>query len=262
MTSKTVGTKFALVMLTAAVCLLTPPARAQQSQNSQQPPAQTHDAMAGMDMSGTQRGSDQNSDAAKAANDAMSDHDMDMGAHMFMTDLRPANAADEKRADEILATLRPAIAKYKDYHVALAEGFQIFLPNIPQKIYHFTNYGAAFEARFQFDAAHPTSLLYKKTADGYELVGAMYTAPRNATLDDLNARVPLSVARWHKHVNLCFPPRNASLQQVGQKGFGFRGSIATEDACEQAGGHWVPQIFGWMVHVYPYESDPARVWAH
>jgi hypothetical protein len=52
------------------------------------------------------------------------------------------------------------------------------------------------------------------------------------------------------------------LQQVDLKEFGFRGSIATEEACEQAGGRWFPQIFGWMVHVYPYETDPAKVWAH
>ena len=93
-----------------------------------------------MDMGGAQHDSDKNPDAAKAANDGMSDQDMDMGAHMFMTDLRPANAADEKRAAEILADLRPAIEKYKDYRVALADGLQIFLPNVPQKIYHFTNY--------------------------------------------------------------------------------------------------------------------------
>ena len=259
MTTKICSNAFTVALL-AAVSLLALPARAQQPQ----PPAsQSHDSMARMDMSGAQHGADNNnSDVAKAANDAMADHDMDMGAHMFMTDLHPANAADEKRADEVLAILRPAIAKYKDYHVALAEGFQIFLPNVPQKIYHFTNYGAAFEARYQFDPARPTSLLYKKTADGYELVGAMYTAPRSATLDDLNARIPLSVARWHKHVNLCFPPRGATFQQVDQKEFGFRGNIATEDACEQAGGRWYPQIFNWMVHVYPYETDPAKIWAH
>lgn len=257
MTTKLNNARLGVAML--AVSLLALPALAQQSQ---QPAAQNHDSMAGMDMSGAQHGGENNSDVARAANDAMSDHDMDMGAHMFMTDLRPANAADEKRADEVLAILRPAIAKYKDYHLALAEGFQIFLPNVPQKIYHLTNYGAAFEARYQFDPARPTSLLYKKTADGYELVGAMYTASKSATLDDLNARIPLSVARWHKHVNLCFAPRSATFQQVDQREFGFRGSIATEDACEQAGGRWYPQIFNWMVHVYPYETDPAKIWAH
>jgi hypothetical protein len=264
MTSKTFSTRVAVIVVAAAMGLLTLPALSQQSQDSRQSAArnQNRDGMPGMDMSGMQHGSDQNPDAAKAANDAMSDHDMDMGAHMFMTDLRPANAADQKRATEVLAVLRPAIEKYKDYRVALAEGFQIFLPDVPQPHYHFTNYAYAFEARGEFNPAHPTSLLYKKTKDGYELEGAMYTAPKSATEDDLNARIPLSVARWHKHVNLCFPPKGATFQQVDQREFGFRGAIATQDACEQAGGRWYPQIFNWMVHVYPYETDPAKIWAH
>jgi hypothetical protein len=256
--------KFAVFLVAAGTSLLAPsfaPALlAQQSPTSQSSPARAHDSMPGMDMG--QHDSDKNPDATKAANDAMSDHDMDMSAHMYMTALRPANSGDEKRAEEILAQLRPAIEKYKDYRVALADGFQIFMPNIPQSHYHFTNYAYAMEAGFVFNPAHPTSLLYKKTTDGYELEGAMYTARKLATEDDLNARVPLSVARWHKHTNLCLPPKNASLQNVDFKEFGLRGSIATEEACEQAGGRWFPQIFGWMVHVYPYESDPSKIWAH
>jgi hypothetical protein len=179
-----------------------------------------------------------------------------------MTDLRPANANDEERAAEILSALRPAIEKYRDYKVALAEGFQIFLPNVPQDHYHFTNYRYAFEAQVAFDAAHPTSLLYKKTADGYELEGAMYTAPKRASEEELNERVPLSVARWHKHVNFCMPQKGTAWQQVNWKQFGMRGTIATEAACEQAGGVWRAQVFGWMVHVYPYETDAAKIWAH
>jgi hypothetical protein len=186
---------------------------------------------------------------------------MDMGAHMFMTALRPENPADDKRAAQLVATLREAIAKYQDYKVALADGFQIFHAEVPQDHYHFTNYRYAFEAAFDFNPLHPTSLLYKKTSDGYQLEGAMFTARKTATEDDLNARVPLSVARWHKHVNICLPPKGAQLRQASLKEFGFRGSISTEDACRQAGGRWYPQIFNWMVHVYPYETDPVKIWA-
>lgn len=251
----------AVIVLAVAASFAAIPALSQQTQQSQPSQSQGHDGMAGMNMGGAQR-DEQNPEAAKAANDAMSDHDMDMNGHMFMTDLRPENASDEKRTAEILAALRPAIEKYKDYRVALADGYKIFLPDIPQPHYHFTNYSYAFEAAFEFNTAHPTSLLYKKTKDGYELEGAMYTARKNATEDELNARIPLSVARWHKHVNLCFPPKGTSLQQVDLKEFGFRGSIVTQTACEQAGGRWASQVFGWMVHVYPYETDPSKIWAH
>ncbi len=216
--------------------------------------------MPGMDMSGAPNPSDP-SPAAAQANSAMSDMHMEMNGHMFMTTPRPPNAADQKRADEILAALRPAIEKFKDYHVALQNGFHIFLPNIPQEHYHFTNYHYAFEAALKFDPEHPTSLLYKKTPDGYELEGAMYTAPRRFSEAQLDERVPLSVTEWHQHVNLCLPPKGEGWRADMTK-FGLRGSITTEEACKQADGRWHAVVFGWMVHVYPYETDPDKIWAH
>jgi hypothetical protein len=249
--------------------LQAPGARAQESQASpppQPPPSQQQHSHAdmpglpGMPAGGNAAG--ENPDAAKSATDAMSHDHMDMGPHMYMTMLQIENPADDKRAAALVVTLREAIAKYKDYKVALADGFEILHPEVPQEHYHFTNYRYGLEAAFAFSPSHPTSLLYKKTAEGYELEGAMYTARKTASEDDLNARVPLSVARWHKHVNICLPPKGAQLQQVNLTEFGFRGSIATEEACNAAGGRWYPQIFGWMVHVYPYETDPAKIWAH
>jgi len=242
------------------------PAQAHQAQQSQGSQQQDSDSMPGMPTqektAGRHHHGAKNSEAAQSANQAMSEDHMDMGPHMYMTDLRQENPADDKRAAELAATLGKAIERYKDYKLALADGFEIFHAEVPQEHYHFTNYRYAFKAVFTFDPEHPTSLLYKKTRDSYELEGAMYTAGRRATEDDLNARVPLSVARWHKHVNICLPPRGAHLQSASLKEFGFRGSIATEDACREAGGRWHAQIFNWMVHVYPYETDPAKIWAH
>jgi hypothetical protein len=217
-------------------------------------------------MSDMQRDIEQYPEAAKSANDAMtmpgSDMSMGVNPHMFMTELQPKGPNDDRRAVEILDSLRRSISKYKDYKVALADGYQIFLPKVPQQQYHFTNYRYAFLAAFIFNPAHPTSLLYKKTADGYELLGAMYTAPKSATGQQLNDRIPLSIARWHEHVNLCMPPKSIPPQQVDWKQFGLAGSVATQDACTKARGTWIPQIFGWMVHVYPFQSDPDKVWAH
>lgn len=208
-----------------------------------------------------QREVDQNPEVALSADESMDAMGMDPNPHMFMTDLQPRNSADDQRAQEILDILQKSIIKYKDYRVALADGYQIFLPKIPQPVYHFTNYRNAFTAAFVFNPAHPTSLLYRKAKDGYELVGAMFTAPKSATEQQLNDRVPLSVARWHEHVNLCLPPKGTALQKVDWKRFGLTGSIATQDACVAADGRWIPQIFGWMVHVYPFETDPDKVWA-
>jgi hypothetical protein len=180
--------------------------------------------------------------------------------HMHMTAMRPQTPEDTARANEIVKQLRSGIEKYKDYHVALDEGYKIFLPKVPQPEYHFTNYRNGFLEAFTFDPARPTSLLYKKTSDGYELVGAMYTMPKRATEEQLNARVPLSVAMWHLHTNLCMPPR-AQLRNADMTKFGLRGAIATEEACDAAGGSFHPIIFGWMVHVYPYEDSLDKVFA-
>ena len=180
-------------------------------------------------------------------------------AHMHMTSPRPETAEDQKRAQEIVAQLKPAIEKYRDYHVALDEGFRIFRPDVPQKEYHFTNYTNGFFEAFTFDPARPTSLLYKKTATGYELVGAMYTMPKRVTEDQLNERVPLSVAQWHLHVNLCMPPKEQRGHADLTK-FGLQGSILTKEVCTEAGGTFYPVIFGWMVHVYPFEDSREKIW--
>jgi hypothetical protein len=250
--------------LALAVAALAPRARAQNSPKPSSAPPSQSAAMPGMDMSDMQRDADQNPEAARAANDAMDMPGMEMAAnpHMFMTDLAPKQPGDDRRAAEIVEILRGSIAKYRDYKLALADGYQIFLPNVPQPIYHFTNYKNAVAAAFIFNPAHPTSLLYKKSGAGYELVGAMFTAPKTATHQQLDDRVPLSVARWHEHVNFCLPPRGTPPAQIDWKKFGLAGSISTPDACSAASGRFIKQIFGWMVHVYPFESDPDKLWAH
>ena len=186
-----------------------------------------------------------------------------MAGHMYMTVLRAPQPGDQQKADALVAAAKAAMAPYQDYHKALADGYEIFLPDVPQAQYHFTKYEYAFEARLHFDPNRPTSLLYKKTADGgYKLVGAMYTDRVDATEDELNDRIPLSVARWHQHVNFCKAPAGQKAAYFGPDAkFGLLGSITTLEACEAAGGVFHPHIFGWMVHVYPYESDAKKIWS-
>lgn len=127
-----------------------------------------------------------------------------MAGHMSMTALRPAKPGDQQKADAIVAAAKQAMAPYEDYHKALADGYEIFLPDVPQPQYHFTRYEYGLEARLQFDPLKPTSLLYRKTPDGgYKLIGAMYTDRVDATEEELNERIPLSIARWHQHINFC-----------------------------------------------------------
>jgi len=225
---------------------------------------------------------------------AMGGHMQMMENHMRMTDLRPSTPDDEARARDILETLRSSIARYRNYRVALANGMRIFLPGIPQDVYHFTDYArAGQEYQGRFDISHPGSLLYSRDAAGnYTLVGAMYSAPPEATPSDLDAIVPLSIARWHVHTNICLPngltiedllhndigadradlpgmlpvssnPNAVELNHrygfLADGRFGFEGKISDARQCTAAGGHLVEQAFGWMVHVYPFSGDDLKV---
>jgi hypothetical protein len=187
---------------------------------------------------------------------------MDMGAHMKMTALRPAKPGDAERARRVVEDARKASAKYIDYHAALADGYKIFHPEVPQKMYHFTNYQYAIEAAFNFNPEHPTSLLYEKHGDDYKLIGVMYTASKRLGEEQLDQRVPLSIAQWHEHVNFCAPPADRRTEMLApHPRFGLKGSITTQEACDAAGGTFHPVIFNWMVHVYPFEKDQKSIWS-
>lgn len=193
---------------------------------------------------------------------AMEGHHMDMGPHMKMTALRDPKPGDKEKAQQVVEAARKVSEKYLDYKVALADGFKIFHPEFPQKQYHFTNYAYAFEAAWHFNPDHPTSLLYEKTGDEYKLIGVMYTERKTAREDELDSRIPLSIAQWHAHVNLCLPPADKRNEVAGSHPqFGLNGSIASKDACDAADGRFLPQVFGWMVHVYPFERKPENIWS-
>jgi hypothetical protein len=191
-----------------------------------------------------------------------------MEGHMSMTKLRPPQPGDKERAAAIVVAARKVADQYLDYRKALAEGYTIFMPNVPQHVYHFTLAENAIEAMRQFDASRPTSLLYEKIPNKkpgdegyYKLIGVMYTDRLRASEDELNNRVPLSVATWHLHTNLCMPAGGSIIDMTGPNPrFGLNGSITTKEACEAAGGRFQGNVFGWMVHVYPFETDPKKIW--
>jgi ABC-type dipeptide/oligopeptide/nickel transport system ATPase subunit len=94
--------------------------------------------------------------------DMMVPHQKHRGPHMKWTSLRTANADDAGRADEIVQTLRQALAKYKDYRVAMDDGYVPLHPERTPKHYHFANKERRLMAKVRFDPAEPTALLYKK----------------------------------------------------------------------------------------------------
>lgn len=220
--------------------------------------------------------------------------------HMTMTEVRSATPADTTRGEVILAAMREKLAKYQDYKVAMTDGYEPYMEQIPQDVYHFSSRSATMaEYMGDFDLSRPGSLLYeKKTLGGYKLVGAMYDAPPGATPEQLDQLIPLGLTHWHAHTNICLPsgvtendvtngrvagaanlrPDISSTSGMGRSTgrgagtglrmrfgymadprFGFNGTISEEAECQAVGGNFHKQIFGWMVHVYPFASDDLRM---
>jgi hypothetical protein len=199
--------------------------------------------------------------AAMAAEHAMAGMVSNEDLHMRLTPLRPAARGDSTRAAEVLAIMRRELAKYRDVRVAQDDGFRQFIPAGGAPVQHFTQMRWAFQSRNALDPARPTSLLYQRAPDGnLVLVGAMFTAPAQVADSELNARLPLSVVRWHQHINWCLPPLAAARRRWretknGQPVFGPKSPIATQEACEAVGGRFRPRLFGWMVHVMAFSGD-------
>lgn len=186
-----------------------------------------------------------------------------MANHMCITPTRTPQPGDEERAKQLVVQVKAAIEKYKDYKKAIADGYVQANPTVDQPQFHFTNHANAKLADSEFDPARPTSLLYFRTPNQrFKLEGVMYTARPSASEDELNQRIPLSLARWHKHTNFCGAPENKVKQYFGDHPkFGMFGSIHTREACEAEGGKFLPVVFTWMIHVFPYEQDMKDVFS-
>jgi hypothetical protein len=194
------------------------------------------------------------------ADDSMSDSAMDgmsmeppgSGAHthMVFTAPREGTAADSARALEVVHALRAAIQPYQDLASAEAAGYRVRTPQVRQRKRGLLHVGRALNLRAAnapFDPTKPQALLYRQDASGtFRLAGAMFTAPGTLTADELDARIPLSVARWHRHVNVCRGPD-------GQVTPTFRRASNATD-CSALGGRFRAKS-RYMVHVMTDVGD-------
>src|SRR5271156_3407814 len=117
-----------------------------------------------------------------------------MEGHMYITPLRPKQPGDEEKARAVVAQVKASIERYKDYRKALADGYVIANPKVDQPQSHFNNAANIKEADRHFDPTKPSSLLYRKSPNQrYKLEGVMFTDRPDATEDELNERIPLSI---------------------------------------------------------------------
>ena len=182
---------------------------------------------------------------------------MKMG-HMQMSLKGDPAPGDEALAAEILSAANAVLSKYRDVKTAVRDGYKPFFPTgkVGEEI-HYTNYRYRRLEQQHIDYSRPGSILYKRTGEGLKAVGVMYTAPADATPQQLNAIAPLSIATWHRHVDFCGGPKTLPKnEQFGPHAqFGPQGSIHTEDECSAAQGLWIPVVLNWMTHVYPNEPQ-------
>ena len=89
--------------------------------------------------------------------------------------------------------------------------------------------------------------------------GAMYTMPKGVKLSRLDDRVPLSIGRWHKHVNWCVPKVGEQSRWLetknGKPVFGPESPIVTKSECDAVHGNFLASPLGWMIHANVYESS-------
>jgi hypothetical protein len=186
--------------------------------------------------------------------------------HMRVTPSRTATAADSARVNAIVDSLWQTVLNYRDVRVAVGDGYVRFAPERRQRVIHFNNSSNAARNDSSFSATRPTSLLYNR-GPGRSLVfaGAMYTAPTDTSMEELNARVPLGIAQWHLHTNVCVPGRGQSQRwsetRDGTPVFGPQGGISTKEACDAVGGQFRETEFNWMVHV-AFDTDGKATWGH
>lgn len=182
---------------------------------------------------------------------------------LTLTPARMPSPADSARGEQLVATARAAVARYQSVARAEEDGYRVFAPMVKeQRVLHYVNRANARHNRTSFDAARPTALLYRRGPDGaLALLGVMYTMPATASLDQLDAAVPLSLTSWHQHTNTCRPRRlNRDELESFAAAKAFRHS--SREGCEAAGGRFVAEGRNWMVHVNVMARDPEDVWEH
>lgn len=165
-------------------------------------------------------------------------------AHMAFTAARPGTPQDSARALAVVDKLRDAIAPYQTLEEAEKAGYRARRDTgmvRGARLLHAGKWPKRPGQVQKFDPAAPQALLYRRGIDGeLHLAGGMFVAAPSATLEDLDAMVPLSVAHWHQHENICVAGNRRSFRMVPK--------ATTEEECTKAGGRFRTQS-RYMVHV-------------
>jgi hypothetical protein len=158
--------------------------------------------------------------------------------------------AEMKETVAELDQARNATEKYRDVRAAIADGYQAIGPDVPGMGIHYVRRHAGSD---NFDVEHPPILLYEKDTSatgGLALVGVSYLYRAQAGDDGqpLNPPFPKSLAKWHRHENICVLPDNSTPPGM------------TEQQCAARSGHFTTET-QWMVHAWIWKDSPTGVFA-
>jgi len=131
-------------------------------------------------------------------------------------------------------------------------------PNLQQAAYHSPVIERFPGTRSRLTPA-PTSLLYKKTKIGYDLIGRGTTMPKRVTEEQFERRVPQR-AQWHLHV----PPKLDRPSKETERACRVNqvrpaSAIDSPEACDEAGGTMLSGDFRPVVHVTPFEDYREKI---
>lgn len=167
---------------------------------------------------------------------------------MDMTAEGTPTAGEQAAADQLVADTKAGVARFEDFPVAEAEGYEQatpFLTSTGLPMAHFVNKQYLIDGDV-LDPEKPEALMYLKTTDGEMiLAGVMYTA---AIGKGPTPGGPLTM--WHTHPDLCF---GATNPDTGLRDF----EPATNGACP-AGTATLPFE---MMHVW-LVPDSGGPFAH
>lgn len=187
--------------------------------------------------------------------------------HLQVTNQGQPNQKESEEAARLVQELKTGIARYAKVEDAIADDYFPFPPDpAGMRIVHYVNLVNSITENWGFNPENPGALLYERQPDdSLKLIGAMVTAPDDADPQELNSRVPLSVAQWHLHTNICVPDPFWDAEQwaiIDGKNprFGPESVIATEEQCEAVKGEFWPKALSWMVHAYVFADNPDDVW--
>lgn len=186
---------------------------------------------------------------AAMAQQASPNKEQPMSNHMMAAHAgaAPVSFTEMKNTVTDLERARQATARYKNIQVAEADGYQQVGSEFPGMGVHFVR---TLEVK-NFEIEKPPILLYHhdlSAPGGYSLVGVgyMWNGPEGPDGQPLNPPFPKSLARWHRHDNVCMLPGLENPHALN------------ENECREKGGHFVAQT-QWLVHAWIWLDNPDGV---